>query len=151
MASNLNTILDKVVTALELINGAGVYTYDVSDGQSVIFGAEVYPARAPRINIFEISVATDFDAPLSEYRRLINLQLVGYVAAANDTPESKVKAANNLLNDIMRALEADAQLSSTIIDLDVDARTFDGLEFGLNSMGIVYAQVELRYHQDTGI
>ena len=52
MASELRDILVAVKTAIEAVNGSGVYTHNLSDGDRVVYGAEVDPERVPRVTLF---------------------------------------------------------------------------------------------------
>lgn len=150
MAATLITVLNQLVTQLQLINGTGSYTHDVSVADGVIWGAEIDPARVPRINLTDLEWRSTHET-LSTYRRTVSVTLVGYVAAAADTSESRLQAAINLLNDIVLSIETDTGLSGNVTDTIIaNTRAFDGQEWGLDMFGVVTATVELHFTMTTG-
>jgi len=151
VASELRDVLAALKTALETANGSGVYTHDLSDGDRVVYGAEVDPARVPRVNIFDVGWDSSHGARLGYFERVSNVSIIGYVGAADDSNGSRFLAACDLLNDICRSLESDRTLGGEVRDIIVaSARAFDGAEWDLERLGAVEVVVTVNWSMRTG-
>lgn len=151
MASELQDILAAIKSALETPNGSGVYTHDLSDGDRVVYGAEVDPARVPRVNIFDIAWSSEHGARLGYFERTAEVACIGYVGATSDSNGSRFLAAADLLNDMCRALESDRTLGGEVRDvIIVSARAFDGAEWDLDRIGAVEIIVSVNWSMRTG-
>ena len=151
MAAELRDVLAAIKTAIETVNGSGVYTHNLSDGDRVVYGAEVDPARVPRVNIFDVAWSATHGARLGYYERVSNVSIIGYVGAADDSNGARLLAAADLLNDICRALESDRTLGGEVRDLIINsARAFDGAEWDLERLGAVELVLQVNWSMKTG-
>lgn len=151
MASELRDVLAAIKTALETVNGSGVYTHNLSDGDRVVYGAEVDPTRVPRVNIFDVAWSATHGARLGFYERVSNVSIIGYVGAADDSNGARLLAAADLLNDVCRALESDRSLGGEARDVIINsARAFDGAEWDLDRLGAVELVVSVNWSMRTG-
>lgn len=151
-------ILDQVRAELAKINGLGVYHHDVSGIDQVQIGAFAEPPRVPFVSV-SLTRATSSDSegtPLGMWTRTLEISIIGWVAATADTAADRTREAVRLLDDIMRALEANVSLNDGTRDLvhtmDIDGVAFDGDLEGAwaAGFGIAAAVLTVSYRMTTG-
>jgi len=123
MASTLRTLIARVVTDLEGVNGAGGYVYDLSDGDRVEYGVPTGESvRVPSVYIVSVDVASDTEtAGLGSYHHEVEIVLDGWVGATTDDPGARLLAATDLLDDVHTALDADEHLNSGANGINITA------------------------------
>ena len=150
MASSLKSIIAQVGTQLANINGAGVYTYDVSATGAVVRGAMVQPPISPPCVAYWHMVTTSKPGPvLTKFTRTTTIGIHGWTAH-DGTEGDGSDAASDLFNDILRAIEADRTLSNQVHDVKIGGTFFGGAEFDADRGGMVVAELELTYPIVTG-
>ena len=126
--SKERTILAAVQTQIKNANGSGSYTFNLS----------VPPAQTPGTTV------------LTRYDRTMNIQIEGWVAAENSTPGNAALEAVDLMDDIMRALEADRSLDGNVRDIEISASSLDGQELDRPGLGLCILQLVVRYTETAG-
>ncbi len=147
MSSQTRGVLGAVKTALQTINGAGSYTYDLSATDKVKLGTpnmdgSLYPCAwigAPELR-------SEHGPQLGRYRRTLTIPIWGMAAATSSSTEERGLVASDLLDDIAVALETDRTLGSRVLDIIVQGATFDGDEVGIPGVGLAVAVVEVYWH-----
>ena len=87
---------------------------------------------------------------LTRYDRTMTCQIEGWVAAENSTPGNAALEAVDLMDDIMRALEADRSLDSNVRDIEISASSLDGQELDRPGLGLCILQLIVRYTETAG-
>jgi len=128
VGSSITTaILSALKTAMQGVNGAGSYTYDLSATDQVNIGAQWPPPIVPYAYIRLVRVSTADTAPLGHYGRTVECQVFGFVHATADTAQARTTAAADLMDDLMLAIESDRKLGIGVVrDVHVEATAFDG-------------------------
>ena len=152
MASTTATVWGQVATQLANINGAGVYTTDISGTGRVVQGRYTSPPVTPPCAVVWVdSVETAQHVELGVYRREFNMTIVGLVEATSDDELTLTTAAMDLMDDILRAIEADRSLGGSVYDVIMSATSFAGAapETGA-TYGIVVVSLEAYVAMETG-
>ena len=71
-------------------------------------------------------------------------------AAENSTPGNAALEAVDLMDDIMRALEADRSLDGNVRDIEISASSLDGQELDRPGLGLCILQISARYTETAG-
>jgi hypothetical protein len=151
VASKTRSILAAIKTALQAINGSGVYSYNLSSTDQVQIGRPrpentIFPSAW--INIGSLQGISG-DALINMKRTLV-VELEGRVSPSAQTAEERGLAATDLLDDLVTALESDQSLGGLVDNLEVSGIALDGDEVGLGSYGVAYAQVAVTWEQQRG-
>ena len=151
--STERTILAAIQTQIQNVNGAGSYTFDLSGTRTVI-GEAFQPHRVPACYIYFLNVATaqtPGTTRLTAYDRTMTVQAEGWCAAENSTPGNAALEAVDLMDDIMRALEADRSLDGNVRDIEISASALDGQELDRGpGLGLCILQLVVRYTETAG-
>lgn len=151
--SKERTILAAIKTQIQNVNGSGSYTFDLSGADQVVLGESFQPHRVPGCYVYFLNVSTAQTAAvtvLTRYDRTMTCQIEGWVAAENSTPGNAALEAVDLMDDIMRALEADRSLDSNVRDIEISASSLDGQELDRPGLGLCILQLIVRYTETAG-
>lgn len=155
MGSTERTILERIKTDLAAVDGSGSYNYDFSATDAVLLGTEpagVAP-RAPGIYIFPVSLSSSRvkgKTPLNSFSRVFVVQVDTWVPRTTATAENAMLAAVDAQSDVMRALENDPTLNSTVHDIEVDASAYDGEAIQVPGYGVATLRITVEYHEKRG-
>lgn len=155
MGSTERTILERIKTDCAAVDGSGSYNYDFSATDAVVLGTEppgVSP-RAPGVYIFPISVASSRErgkTPLNSFSRVFIVQIDVWVPRTAGTAENAMLAAVDAQSDIMRVLENDPTLNSTVHDVEIDASAYDGEAIQLPGYGVATLRATVEYNEKRG-
>lgn len=151
MASKLKTIMAQVVTQLKTANGSGVYTYDLSATGTVIRGAVLEPPQSsPSVGVFMVPMDSAPGVRLGFSERTQRVAIHGWIASDGTEGDAEDTAAD-LLNDILRALEADRTLDSKVRDITLTGSAFSGTTYGWDGWAVVALDMEFNYSLKTGV
>jgi hypothetical protein len=135
MGSKLRDIRAAVITAIAGVNGSGEYDHDLSGAGQVLHGRTGLPARLPAVLVFGASSATTReDAQLGYLTRPHTWSIVGAVAAISTAPGDGEAEAEDLFDDISRALEADPTLGDLVYDLSLSLDETWGADLNLEML-----------------
>jgi hypothetical protein len=151
--SKERTILAAIRTQIQNVNGSGSYTFDLSGADQVVLGESFQPHRVPGCYVYFLNVSTAQTAGttvLTRYDRTMTCQIEGWVAAENSTPGNAALEAVDLMDDIMRALEADRSLDNNVRDIEISASSLDGQELDRPGLGLCILQLIVRYTETAG-
>lgn len=151
MASNTRAVLSAVKTALAGINGAGVYTFNLSADGKVQIGRPL-SGDGPTPPCAWIAVGTldsDHGPRIGRYTRNLTIDVMAFAPAESDTTEARQFVGADLLDDICAALEASRTLGGLVVDLIVRAGTFNGAEAGMTGCAGVLAHVDVYWHANS--
>ena len=151
--STERTILAAIQSQIQNVNGSGSYTFDLSGTRTVI-GEAFQPHRVPGCYVYFLNVTTA-QTPgitvLTRYDRTMTVQAEGWCAAENSTPGNAALEAVDLMDDIMRALEADRSLDGNVRDIESSASALDGQELDRGpGLGLCSLQIVARYTETAG-
>lgn len=151
MASTMRQIAEAIRNKIATINGTPTYTYSLNATGQVFVGESLYAPVSPFVSIQGVGWSSDFEAPLTRYKRQVLFTVYGEVAA-DGTQQNRALNAMDLLSDVAKALESDPTLGGLAYQLLVtSAGTFDGLEEDGNSFGAFLAEVQVTYQTRTGV
>jgi len=156
VAATINTIHDNLVAALKAADGTGVYTHDLSDqagGQVRVKKSRIpRPPHTPYVAVVLEEVEGGQDPELGVWRRDLVFTIVGWAPAMGEDQDTRQEAANNMANDILRAVEADRQLGGTVMDVMLSIKPFVArAEGGGSSNPVAVARLECYYPSLTGV
>ena len=155
MASTERSILERIQTDLEAIDGTGSYNYDFSATDAVVLGTEPVGTapRAPGIYVFPLNTRSSRikgKTPLNSYSREFHIQIDGWVPRTTESTSNAMISAVDAQSDIMRALENDPTLGGVVHDLELDAATSDGEVLQLPGYGVVTLRMRVEYAEKRG-
>jgi hypothetical protein len=151
--STERTILAAIQTQIQNVNGAGSYTFDLSGNDQVVIGEAFQPTRVPCCHVYFLNVTTaqtPGTTVLTRYDRTMSVQAEGWCAAENSTPGNAALEAVDLMDDIMRALEADRSLGGNVRDIEISASAIDGQELDRPTLGLCILSILIRYTETAG-
>lgn len=152
MASLSRAILTRIQTLLRAVNGAGGFTYNLSDSDDrVLLMAPTSPEGPPRVYLTDFTIGSEYSHQLGGYDRRGIVQFTGYVGTSEDNPEERLLAATDLLDDICQALEADRTLQDRVYNMIVQAQVIDGNEAGFQNLGMVEGTIEVQWIANNGV
>jgi hypothetical protein len=150
MASTAQTAVARIVTDLQGITG-GSYTYDLSGNDRVIVAAGLpVEGRDLLVVLTPRAIHTEHGYALGNYIRTMPVSLLARVYATTDTPQARLYAGLDLVDDIATALEADRSLNGNVYDLKVSLETFDGDEYNLPGASLVAGTIEVYWDNPSG-
>lgn len=155
MGSTERTILTRLQTNLQAIDGTGSFNYDFSPADSVVIGSlHVGSApRAPGIYIQPLRINSSRNAGrtlLRNYDREMTVQIDVFVPRTGEGTANAVLAATDAVSDVMRALEADPTVNGVGRDVELDVTAYDGEQVNLPGYGIGVLQVFIEYAEQRG-
>lgn len=155
MGSTERTILERVKTNCQAIDGTGSYNYDFSDTDAVILGME--PAatapRSPGIYIFTVETKSSRikgRTPLNSYSREFVIQIDCWVPRGSESPGDAMLRAVDASSDVMRALENDPTCGGSTHDVQIHALTYDGEQIQIPGYGVASLRVVYEYDEKRG-
>lgn len=155
MASTERTILERVRTNCQAIDGSGSYNFDFSDTDAVILGME--PAttapRSPGIYIFTVQLNSrriKGRTPLNSFTREFVIQIDCWVPRGSETSGDAMLQAVDASSDVMRALENDPTCGGVTHDLSINALTYDGEQIQIPGYGVASLRVVFDYDEKRG-
>lgn len=150
-SSRTRAVLSAVKTALASINGAGVYTYDLSADGKVQIGRPA-PNQGPTPPCAWVAVGeldSSHGPQVGRYRRDLVVDILAFAPAEADTTEARQFVGADLLDDICAALEASRTLGGLVLDLIVQGGTFNGADAGMPGCAGVLARVAVHWHANS--
>ena len=153
MPSRERQILERVKTQIQNVNGSGSYSYDLSSSDRVVFGDRFAPELLPcaYINLIDITTAQDAGRTvLTRYDRTMQIQIEAWTAVTSSTAGQSILEGCDLMDDIMRALEADRSLDGNVRDIELSASSLDGQELDRPGLGLCILQLVVRYTETAG-
>lgn len=146
------SILARIVTVLQGINGAGSYTYDVSGTDKVQIGmVPIVPPRVPPcLFVWWQADVNEHGQPVGWYRQTTRWGVGGYVSYSAETPQGHVNAVLDLKADVVRALETDRRLNNLVYDLRLasfEDRSADALDMP-PGVALVFGEIETWRERD---
>ena len=151
--STERTILAAIQTQIQNVNGAGSYTFNLSGTDQVVLGEAFQPHRIPGCYVYFLNVTTaqtPGTTRLNAYDRVMTVQAEAWCAAENSTPGNAALEAVDLMDDIMRALEADRSLDGNVRDIEISASSLDGQELDRPGLGLAILSLVVRYTEAAG-
>lgn len=124
MASSLKLIHQGLIDALASVNGAGLYVHDLSDSSRRARGRVDVPPLMPFSTTSYEGFQTVDDAPVGQWRRNHLFIVVAWAEASGTTEKGRDDGCQDLLNDLMIAIEADRSLGGLVFDLSVDGDAY---------------------------
>lgn len=151
MASNLKAIMAQLVTQLQVANGSGVYSYDLSASGTVVRGSVLSPPNAPvLVSVFLVPMESEPGARLGYHERVQRVMVIGWVAS-DGTEGDAEDAAADLLDTMTRAIATDRTLNNLARDVVMTGAPFSGGTYGWDGYGVVRAEVRINWSQRTGV
>lgn len=155
MGSTEKTILQRLQSNLQAIDGTGAYNFNFSAADSVIIGTlHVGTApRAPGIYINPLRINSSRNAGrtlLRNYDREATIQIDVFVPRTAETSENAVLAAVDAVSDVMRAVELDPTINGVARDVELDVTAYDGEQVNLPGYGIGTIQLFVEYAEQRG-
>lgn len=151
--SSVTTIKNAIKAQLASIDGSGSYTYDLSAAGRIIVGQGI-PEGAPDLCLW--LAQGPLDCPPGEslirYKFSLTMYVSAFVPAAADTPESRLDAANDMMKDILLALNSTATkriLGGLVWDTTLSFGAADGQDFGRPGCGVVGGEITLTWEAST--
>ena len=147
------TILTAIQTQIQNVNGAGSYTFTLSGDDQVVIGEAFQPHRIPGAYVYFLNVTTaqtPGTTRLNAFDRIMNCQIEAWCAAENSTPGNAALEAVDLMDDIMRALEADRSLDGNVRDIEISASSLDGQELDRPGLGLAILSLVVRFSETAG-
>lgn len=145
--SQLRMLIGALKAALEGVKGAP-YSVDLTDRVHV-GTAIIIPDQVPQVWLTVESATSPGRADLCTWSRVAVIGVVGFVAGTEDSGESRLYAAADLLSDIASAIEERPGLGLQSylhgIDVTVSGRSLDGHEIGEPQLGVVGALVTVTW------
>lgn len=148
MAASTIAVWDALLAALAGVDGSGSYTHDLSGAGRV---ARVRVAQPLISGAFVTCVFDDapsrHDIVLGTYRRDLQFTIVGWGVTGADTDEARQEAACNMMDDVMRAVEADRSLGGLVYDVLCHGRSFIGSDAESGAqypVAVIKVEVHLR-------
>jgi len=151
--STERSILAAVKAQLANVNGAGSYTFDISGTDAVVQGESFAPHRVPGAYVFFLGLSTaqtGGKTVLTRYDRTMRIQIEGWCAAKSAAPANAALEAIDLMDDIMRALEADRSLGGNVRDIEISASALDGQELDRPGLGLCVLQLTATFTEVAG-
>ena len=155
MGSTERSILTRLKTNLEAVDGTGGYNYDFSAADSVIIGSiHVGTApKAPGIYIHPLRINSSRNAGrtlLRNYDRECTVQIDVFVPRTSEASDNAVLAAVDAVSDVMRAIELDPDVNGLARDVELDVTAYDGEQVQLPGYGIGTIQLFIEYAEQRG-
>lgn len=155
MGSTERSLLQRVQTDLQAIDGTGSYNYDFTATDAVILGTEAagVSPRSPGIYIFPMTISTNQAkgrTPLNRFDRIMMVQIDVWVPRTTETAGNAMLAALDAQSDVMRALENDRSLNNLCHDIEIDASAYDGIEIELPGYGVATLRMTITYSEVAG-
>jgi len=151
MASALKAIMAQVVTQLQVADGTGVYSYDLSATGTVIRGAVLNPPQSQLlVSVFLVPMESNPGDRLGYHERVQTVKVIGWVAHDGTEGDAEDMAAD-LLDTITRAIGTDRTLSAKVRDAVVTGSVFSGGTYGWDGFGVVSADLRINWSQQAGV
>jgi hypothetical protein len=163
------TILQRIQTALQAADGAATvtvlgdshtYNYDLSAAGTVVIGGDpVKGTDDVAVSVYYISSATSTDGvPVGKQAKVHTFEVVGRVAADDETHGSRVSAALNLAADLVVAVHYDYAPNGAnnlaswagAVHIRTDEAAVDGAEWGARA-GLALVTVEVTTRSRLGL
>lgn len=112
----MKAVTAALITQVKVVNGVSPYSYNLSSGDRVNQRISLDPELLPSVSIQLVSVSESPGPDLTGFTETAIYRLFGVVPAANDTVASRISGAQDLLDDIKRAIRADRSLGGLVFD-----------------------------------
>jgi hypothetical protein len=143
-ASPYEASREALATLLAAANGAGSFTYDLS--AAVTIGAPPDTVRAsPAVWLWCDRIRFDTDTTIGDYVAVQEIDVIGFVAGADNTPTERMRAAERLAHDFHLAIRSDRGLAGTVRDVRfVEVLALDGESTQMGTRyGVCLVRVEI--------
>ena len=147
------TIIERVKTQLQNIDGGASYTFDVSGDDAVVIGQTFASHRVPGCYIFPNGTTTTQEAGrtvLTRYDREMAVQIEAWVPSTSAAAGTAILDALDMQDDIFRAIESDRTLGGNVRDVELEATTYDGQDLDRPGLGFVACILTIRYTETAG-
>jgi len=149
-----STMKTALISALAAIDGTGGYSIDLSGADAISeerFSREagtVLPRAylTPGDPAIQYRSSTEFN-DLGSFGAVALFDLVIVVAPADNSNGARVRAAAAAMEDVIAALGADQDLSSSGLSVEATLRIIQGAELGSFPYGVMYAVISVTFHE----
>ncbi len=129
MPSKERQILEQLRTQIRNVNGSGSFTNDLSGADNVVFGDRFTPEVLPccYLNLLDVNTAQAAGTTaLRRYDRTMQVQIEAWTPVTTSAAGQALLEGCDLMDDVMRAIEADRSFSNLVRDVEIRASAFDG-------------------------
>ena len=126
MASSIKLTHQAILDALATISPGGGYVHDLSVSGRVARGRVDSPPVLPFCTVSCEGFKTSDDSPVGQWRRDHLFILVAWAEVSGTSEKDRDDGAQDLMNDLMVALEADRSLGGNVFDLTIDGDAYHG-------------------------
>jgi hypothetical protein len=153
-ASVLRRVAGAIHAALSAITVAGGYHYSLNGTDQVVYGIAAAPALPGQATAFIAleQVATTTGPELTRWSRAASYRVEALVPS-DETPGKQQLDAMDLLDDIVRAIEADRSLglrAAGVRDILLDGTAFAGSLIQFGAYGIASIRIDVKLNVATG-
>lgn len=115
MSSSTRKVREAIVAQLATANGAGDYVYNLGGAGQVLSGKfdrppAAHPNSHPFACVYCASVE-EGEGSLNDYAETGRFMVLGWAPASMQSPEARQAAAEDLMDDLRRALRANKRLT----------------------------------------
>ena len=147
------TIMERVKTQLQNIDGGSSYTFNVSGSDQVVIGQTFASHRVPGGYLFTNGTTTKQEAGrtvLTRYDREMKVQIEAWVPSTSAAAGTALLDALDMQDYIFRAIESDRSLGGNVRDVELEATTYEGAEMDRPGLGMVVCLLTIRYTEAAG-
>lgn len=147
------TIMERVKTQLQNIDGGSSYTFNVSGSDQVVIGQTFASHRVPGVYLFTNGTTTKQEAGrtvLTRYDREMKVQIEAWVPSTSAAAGTALLDALDMQDDIFRAIESDRSLGGNVRDVELEGSTYEGAEMDRPGLGMVVCILTIRYTETAG-
>lgn len=147
--STRRTIAAALITRLQLINGSGGYTLDLTGDDQIRQTIEIEAIRKDvpvvHFDIGNFSSSNAGQMALGYRSRRLLVTVWGFVPSDLADGTDTALEGSDLEDDLMRAIESDVTLGSNVHDVIIDSATVDGNEvhYSLGGTSVVVMQITM--------
>jgi len=141
--------IHKKIEALIAVNFAGGYS-GIDFTNRVIRGIEPEPIMVPHACVRFVDSIEDYGPTLGRFQGTAIYEIFAFVNGKN--PTQRNDQALNTCSDMIAALTADRRLGlgSLVDDIKCDFTAIEGDAYGVETCGIGFIRVSIKYQSDDG-
>jgi hypothetical protein len=148
MAGESPTIQTALLALVRGINGAGGYTLDLSTTTQIGIPPDTLPPPLPRAYLYVTGANFGWDgADLRSYLGVLTYRIVvvgGLAADVADTDEAREEVVLAAMEDLMRAIASNPNLSNLCLNLEAQFEPFVAVQRNASYLGC-FANVTIPY------